>query len=274
MSSQDENNTTDERVKSFEWKFWIFAVIIIALVLLLPFIYPIFAKVLIKIGAFKEIDEISKSISIFKEFYWIIISGIVVAIILYFTHNKEFLQKILSSVSSIAVKNGDNELLLKFMQDGYKKEVKDNIEDSKKQAKELLSNLSKYGEQLSLVTKIESTENKENREIEKIKEERDNMRIFVADRITNKCCKNILKKISSNGKIEVEKFREELENYYKKSIKNIHGKKKETYIINKVNELLSNLKYLNIIEYSEDDNYIILTKDGMEFVNSCLEGVG
>lgn len=268
MSNQDENSTTNEKIKSFEWKFWIFVTIIVLLVLLLPFIYPVLAKILIKIRVFKGIDEISKYISIFKEFYWIIISTIVAAIILYFTHNKELISKILSNVSSIAVKNGENEVFLNFIQNEYKREVEDNIEDSKKQTKEQLKNLLKGGEQLKLETK---TENKEN---EKIREERDNLRIFAVDRITNRCCKSILKKILTNDKIEVEKLREELENYYRKSIKNMYGKKKEAYIINKVNELLINLKYLNIIEYSEDDEYIILTKDGIEFVKSYSKGVG
>ena len=50
--------------------------------------------------------------------------------------------------------------------------------------------------------------------------------------------------------------------------------RKNQYIEKKINELLYNLRYLDLIEYSEDDNYILLTQKGIEFVKGYEEGVG
>lgn len=83
-----------------------------------------------------------------------------------------------------------------------------------------------------------------------------------------------MKKIIDNDKIGLDIFVQNLEEYYKKTIRNMGKRRKEDFIEKKINEILYNLRYLDIIEYTEDDKYIILTKNGIEFVKGYMEGVG
>ena len=77
-----------------------------------------------------------------------------------------------------------------------------------------------------------------------------------------------------NDKIKVEEFVNDMIDYYKKTIRNMGKQKREEFAEKKTNEVIYNLRYLNIIEYTEDDMYIILTQNGKEFVKGYTEGVG
>ena len=59
-----------------------------------------------------------------------------------------------------------------------------------------------------------------------------------------------------------------------KTIKNMGKNKREEFATKKVQELIYNLRYINIIELSEDGNFIILTETGKEFVKGYNEEVG
>ena len=111
-------------------------------------------------------------------------------------------------------------------------------------------------------------------ELINIAEERESLRFFSAYQITNQFSRELLKKIIDNGKIELEIFIQSLDEYYKRTIRNMGKRKKAEFIERKINELLFNLRYLDLIEYTEDDQYIILTQKGIEFVKGYTEGVG
>lgn len=258
----EENKNKDKFKKSF----WFFIIIIIIFILFTPFLYSIIAKGLINIKLFADIEELMKYINVFKEYYWIITIAILMAIIIYFAHDREFVRRILSSIDSIALKNNENEVSLSFKNAKEKKAIFENIENSKKEVSTQLDSLIENGQQIDM----DATEKDNIEEVDVVKEERDNYRIFAADKITNKCCKKLLKKILTNGKIELEIFRYELEKSYtmKRYRKNMKNP------VDKVNEVLIDLRNLNIIEYSEDGEYILLTLDGIQFVKSYLEGVG
>lgn len=256
-----------EDKNKFKTSFWFFIFIIIIFILFTPFLYSIIAKLLINMQFFSDIEELIKYINLFREYYWIIALAILLSIIIYFAHNREIVSRILSSIDSIDLKKNENQVSLNFKNDKEKKAIFENIENSKKEVSDQLNGLVENGQQMD----IENTGKDSKEEADMLKEERDNYRIFAADKVTNKCCKKILKKIFTNGKIEVEIFRCELEKSY--TIK-VHRKNRMKNPIDKVNEVLIDLRNLDIIEYSEDGDYILLTQNGVEFVKSYLEGVG
>lgn len=256
----------ENKLKKFKKSFWVFIVIVIIFILMTPFLYSIIAKVLVNTKIFTDIEELTKYVNTFKEYYWIIALSILIAIIIYFSHNREFVHRILSSIDTIALKNNENEVSLSFNNLKEKKAIFDNIENSKREVNTQLDGLLEDGQQLDIV----DNRNESIMEIEEMKEERNKYRIFAADKVTNKCCKRLLQKIFYGDKIEVEIFRDELGKSY--NIRK-YRKNQRKSPIDKVNEVLIDLRDLNIIEYSEDGEYILLTMDGKEFVKSYLKGV-
>ena len=173
----------------------------------------------------------------------------------------EIIEKVTTNVD-LSLKRGESEVQL-HIPIGTNRDISQIVKESKEVAREEI-----------LEEKNISNMKCEECELTNIAEERESLRFFSAYRITNQFSRELLKKIIDNDKIELNRFIQSLEEYYKKTIRNMGKRKKEEFIERKINELLFDLRYLDLIEYTEDDQYIILTQKGIEFVKGYMEGVG
>lgn len=232
-----------------------------------PFIYPIIASSLVNLGILNNMEEIKLYIEIFKPFY-ILTVIILIGLILYGADFSipDALHKLALNFN-LKFKKGDTQIELspKTSESQKKKLIQQN-EKIKKEVQETLNN---HLNKKDFIDKCSECK------LEEITSERDSLRFFSAYQVTNKFSRDLLRAIKENGKITKEIFIYNINNYYQNSIRNMGKKRKEQFISQKIEELLYNLRYLNIIEYTEDDNYIILTEDGKNFVNDYyVEEVG
>lgn len=237
----------------------IFNILICVLgIISIPFVYPVAANILIKLNIFKDIYQLKEYMLVFKYFNLLII--VILGTILLYTSNVsigDFIKNIFSKIN-INIKKGDAELSLTSNNEFQKDEAIRMSMDAKKEARIVLEND-------SIVNKKQCDNCKE-----EIVNERESLRYFATYQITNKYTIELLKLIKVNERVTVSDFKLNMLNYYGRTTNMGKKKKKE-----KIENLLHNLKYLNIIEYTEDDKYIILTQNGKEFMSSnYVEEVG
>jgi len=228
---------------------------------MLPFIYPILGNCLISLNVIENIEQIQMYNNIFKYFNMILIG---IAFILVVYDSKISVSDIIDKITSnfdVSYKRGDSEIQIKHSEVIAKEDVAQKIKAVKEEAREELVK----GESKNLNTNCEECK------IEEVMAERESLRYFSAYQVTNKFSRDVLIHIKNNEKIQVEIFYDTIKEYYEKNIRNMRKSRKQEFIERKINELLYNLRYLNIIEYTEDDAYIILTRNGEEFVKGYEE---
>lgn len=228
---------------------------------MLPFIYPIWGNCLISLNIIESVEQIQRYNDIFKYFN---IALMIMVFILLIYNSKISVSDIIDKIASnfdFSYKKGDSEIQIKHAEAIVKENFSKKAKEVKEEAREELIN----GE-----TKSQNINCKECK-IEEVIAERESLRYFSAYQVTNKFSREILTHIKNNDKIQVEMFYDDIKEYYEKTIKNMGKSRKQDFIERKINELLYNLRYLNIIEYTEDDTYIILTKNGEEFVKGYEE---
>lgn len=231
-------------------------------VLLFPFIYPIIANILIRYNIIRDLEQIKEYINIFSPYnLWLMIVSMIFLKHYFGISFSEFIEKITTNVD-LSLKKGESEIQLHIPL-GTNKDINQIVKESKEVAREEI-----------LEGKDICNPKCDECELKNIVEEKESLRFFSAYQVTNQFSRELLKKIIDNDKIELNKFIQSLDEYYKKTIRNMGKRKKEEFIERKINELLSNLRYLDLIEYTEDDQYIILTQKGIEFVKGYMEGVG
>lgn len=92
--------------------------------------------------------------------------------------------------------------------------------------------------------------------------------------IINKKTKDLLHCIYCENYMETSKFKKALKNSYKnrnKNNTNISKKNLDKYAQNKYETILKGLEYLNILEVADDNQSLILTEQGKEFVEKYIE---
>ena len=107
-----------------------------------------------------------------------------------------------------------------------------------------------------------------------LEEENSRLRDFAAYNMINTEAKSLLHIIYNEKYIDTDKFKSKIiQGYKKRNKKNIKFTKKEIDKIarNKYDAIFDGLKFLNIIEPSEDDKTIKLTQDGKKFVEKYIE---
>ena len=107
-----------------------------------------------------------------------------------------------------------------------------------------------------------------------IEKENDNLRFFAAYNLINMETKGILHSIYNENFMETEKFKKIIiDGYKKRNQRNIKFKRKDINKIadNKYETIYDGLKFLNIIEPSENDSEIKLTATGKKFVEKYIE---
>lgn len=244
-------------------------------ILLAPFIYPIIANLLIELHIFNGVEEIKEYFELFGSKYIIGLAIIIILILVLCFSKKEVLREIISNVK-LKLKNGDKELELGSSPYEDKKDKFNSEEDTNKESylakKELKEKFNLSLKQIEIP--IEDIEKKnlkdKNKELEcNLK----NIRFFSAYTITNNCSRKLLNNIYLNKRLEQKTFRDKLLKHYKGKLnKRMSHQKVEEYSYNKTRDIIFDLIFLDIIEYSEDDKYFILTKNGIEFVEKYLKG--
>lgn len=266
---KEEKNTNDVENNIFAK---IFVSIIISLfILLLPLVYPIVSKILINLGFFSNIEEILNFINIFKGIYMIPILIVIACIFFYILPNKgnifNWVEKLETHIKN---NNADVDVCLNFAhRDRNKEEI---MEESMKNKEDIEEQLSMFRESDLEKKQLKLENSTLKSDLEKVCIERDDLRFFAAYSISNTSIKKILKKLYPNEKISIIEVYNYLENIYYKKIRYIYGEKRKKRATDKVSQILQNLIYLNIIEYTEDGEYIILTNDGRKFVEGFMEG--
>lgn len=239
----------------------------IIIIFSLPFIYTIFANILIKNQIIESIEQLEKCNNIFVAFNILLVVAFIILILYECNVSPTYIfNKIISNLD-ISYKKGDSESHAKNMTYEYdSQEIKRMTEDSKQEMKEQIQNVDRQ----KVLEKCEKCK------IEEVISERESFRFFSAYQVTNKYSRELLKQVmlQNQSQILIESFAGSIKEYYMKTIKNMGKNKREEFATKKVQELIYNLRYINIIELSEDGNFIILTETGKEFVKGYNEEVG
>jgi hypothetical protein len=254
---------------------------IILVVFSLPFIIPIFFKLLIHLKVFDNINEIKDIINVFNNKYTLIYIAIgIIVIIIYFHKWDGFKEKIYELVKRMKLNltAGDKSLSTEFTQDvinesEIKKETISKIISDNKDVDTAMFNeevRQSLGIKKNKIHNINCSEcDKKNIENENVK-----LRNFAAYNMLNKDAKILLHVIYNEKFIEKEKFKDQMiRGYKRRNKKNINLAKKDINKIaqNKSDTIYDGLKFLNIIEPSEDDKIIKLTQEGKKFVEKYIE---
>lgn len=255
-------------------------IITMFLVFLTPFILPLILKLFLNLKWFSDINEFESIIKIFYNIYPIIYIIITVILLLWFFHkwediknfinNRDFLfnfkEKTLSAKTKIEEEINEDASKKQMIKE-IKAENKEN--DSKnaiQEAKELLS----VG---NTVTNAKCEQCNKN----ELESENRNLRYYAAYNIINLETKSLLHVIYNDKRMKTDSFKSKIiQGYTKRNKKNIKFNKKD---INKVatskyEAIYEGLKFLNIIEHSEDNSEIRLTTEGKEFVERYIEKKG
>ena len=249
------------------------------LIFVTPFILPLLLKLFLKLKCFEDVDEFKNIINIFNNFYIIIFIIITIIILLWFFHKWEDIKTI--------IKNGGFSLNLSKDQISVNMKVAEEVNksnetikimsDMKTENKEVDSKnaVQEVKQQLSLIkqhNKLKEKCKECNRE--EIESENRNLRFFAAYNIINVETKSLLHSIYNEKYIKADNFKSRIiQGYTKRNKKNIKFSKKDINKIanSKYEAIYEGLKFLNIIEPSEDDKDIKLTNEGKIFVEKYIE---
>ncbi len=244
------------------------------LVFITPFVLPLLLKIFIWTKCFENIDEFEKIIKIFYNMYPILYIILTIILLLWFFHKWDSIKMFFANRDWF-VKVGDKEVSAKRLQEAIeKKEVNQKIirETIKEvENKEVMEEAKK---ELGLIKKASTNNKCEKCNKREIENENDNLRYFAAYNLINVDAKGVLHTIYNENYIEKDKFKNIIiEGYKKRNEKNIKFKRKDINKIadSKYETIYDGLKFLNIIEPSENDNEIKLTKTGKKFVKNYIE---
>ena len=257
--------------------------IIIILTLSIPIILPIILKILINLRLFDNIDEFSEYLSIFLNNYIIIFILIGIALFIGFYTNE--IKNFFKSIKKIYLKSGEKEA-------SFEREILEKSKEEKEFTKEL--NEGKREDAIEIqkniikeIRKIKTSDENEQLtiagypinkckdcNIKEIEEENNKLRNFATYNIINKETRTLLEEIYDEKYITSKKFKKIIvEGYKRRNRKNIKLSNKNIDKIanNKFESIYNGLKFLNIIEPSENDEIIRLTQKGIDFVKKYID---
>lgn len=252
-------------------------IITTVLIFITPFILPILTKLLLILKVFDSLEEFKEVIQIYYNLYpaFYIIIGII--ILLWFFHKWGDIKEAISN-RDWSVEFGDKKISTKhkanqeieesakqkeFVQQISEISINNDSENTIKEIKEEFGNSKKKASQKCKECNKEEIEN-----------ENSKLRYFAAYNMINTDAKSILHVIYNERYMPKENFKSRMiQGYKKRNRKNQKLNHKDINKIanNKFETIYQGLKFLNIIEPSEDDSIIRLTKTGMKFVEEYIE---
>lgn len=250
---------------------------VIGIIFCIPFILPVIGKLLINAGFFSDFSEFEKIGNFFNNWYSLSYIGLGI-FLLFFSFNKfegiktffgsrDWLINLREMIISSSKSN--NEVLKKA------DEQKAFITKIDKDSKKIESNVAQHEMQL----KLGLSENKaisNCSDCNRVDLERENLKLreFATYRVLNQDAKSLLHIIYNENFIETDKFKNKIIKGYNRKYRN--NKKMPQNVANKLankkyENMLDGLKFLNIIEPSEDDKILKLTTEGKTYVEKYIE---
>lgn len=264
------------------WMSVLKVIVVILSVFSVPFIFPIMLKLFLRYNIFANADEFKDLMNIFNNVYVLIYMGIVIVLLLWFFHKWESIKEYLKHLN-ISFACGDKKISANCINDeiiknNERKEFMSQLKNKKNCDSEDAKNETKLLLNIINDTKNSSTK-KQCKECDKEELQKENckLRDFAAYNIINTETKSLLHIIYNENYIDTDKFKSRIiQGYKRRNRKNVKFTKKEMDKIakNKYDAIFDGLKFLNIIEPSEDDKTIKLTKEGKNFVEKYIEKEG
>lgn len=253
-------------------------IITMILIFITPFILPLFFKMFLNLKWFESIEEFTNVTKLFYSAYPVIYIIITLALMLWFFHKWTDIKDFFNS-RDWTFGYGDKIISAKIKAEEVIKES-----DNKK---EFVSNMKQNNKTInsdSIIDEIKTQlgmakiSNKKDvcQECKKDELEKENnkLRYFAAYNMINIETKSLLHIIYNEKYVNIEKFKSQIiQGYKRRNKKNVKftGKELSKIANNKYETIYEGLKFLNIIEPSEDDKIVKLTREGKEFVKEYIE---
>lgn len=243
----------------------------------IPFILPIIFKILVEIKIFDDIEEFRSITNTLNNMYTIIYIAIAIVMLLWFFHKWEDIKNIIKNMR-FSLKFGDKSFSAERIVNEELKNIndqKDFINQLKQENKTSDSEITikEIKEKFGITTNKSKAKCKECNK-EELQEENVKLRNFAAYNMLNSEARSLLHVIYYEKYIETEKFKNTIiQGYKRRNKKNIKFNKNDINKIaqNKYDTIYDGLKFLNIIEPSEDDKTLKLTQEGKKFVEKYIE---
>ena len=250
--------------------------IVILIIFIIPFLLPLILKLFLKINVFVDVSEFKDIANIFNNMYIFIYILLGIGILLWFFHEWSTIKEIIKNMN-FSFTFGNNKISAEHV-----REEMDNINQQKefinKISKEVNNDSENTINEAKLLLGIDKRNNtkKECKECNKgeLEEEISKLRDFATYNMINTEAKSLLHIIYNEKYIDTDKFKSRIiQGYKKRNKKNVKFTKTEIDKIarNKYDTIFEGLKFLNIIEPSEDDKTIKLTQEGKKFVEKYIE---
>lgn len=262
----------DVKMKEFGFKILKMFICII-IVIFIIFIFPIIVRFLIHVNLYKSLEEFKMYFDLFLNQYFLILFGIVLLGVILVVGNKNFIMNWLD--------NRDISFKHKEIEAEFKKS--EMVEESAKK-KEIINEFNTETGINNKTTMLEVKEELNNNQtrksagkadkVEYLENENNNLRFYSAYNIINKKAKELLNIIYCDKSMDIESFKNRLICSFKnrnKRNKNLSKSQINEYANNKYETIKEGLQFLNIIEISDDDKTITLTRYGKEFVEKYVE---
>lgn len=249
----------------------------IIVIFLIPFILPIIFKILVNMKIFTNIEEFETIVNALNNMYTIVYVAIGIVMLLWFFHKWADIKEIIKNMR-FSLKFGDKSFSAERIVNEELKntnEQKDFINKLSQENKTSDSEITmkEIKEKLGLTTNQHKAKCKECNKDE-LQEENVKLRNFAAYNMLNSEARSLLHVIYYEKYIETDKFKSRIiQGYKRRNKKNIKFSKNDINKIaqNKYDTIYYGLKFLNIIEPSEDDKTLKLTQDGKRFVEKYIE---
>ncbi len=250
--------------------------IVILIIFIIPFILPLILKIFLRFNVFNDVNEFENISNIFNNIYILIYIILGIGILLWFFHKWGTIKEILKSMN-FSFTFGNKKISAEH--------IKEEME-SINQQKEFMNKISKENNRdsentinetkmlLGIGIKNDKQRNCKECNKKELEEENSKLRDFATYNMINTEAKSLLHVIYNEKYIDTAKFRSRIiQGYKKRNKKNIKFTKNEIDKIakNKYDTIFDGLKFLNIIEPSEDDKIIKLTEEGKKFVEKYIE---
>jgi hypothetical protein len=251
----------------------------ITIMVLIPFIFPLFARFLVHINLFENVEEFDKYIKIFFNIGFLVMFAISAIIVYLIACNKEKLKEWIEN-RDVSVKTRDIEVSARMSEMVDESTKKKNFINNLNE-KEVNNKLVAIGVQEEL--NLNNNKKEQNKNAKKdsykddfkiLEDENNKLRFYSAYNIINQKTKELLNVIYCNKSMGLSEFKNILINNFKnrnRKNKNLTNTQKNEYANNKYETIKNGLQFLNIIEISDDNKIITLTPYGKTFVEKYIE---
>ncbi len=257
---------------------------VILIIFSFPLILPIMLKLLVDYSVFNDVQDFQNYNNIFLNKYAIIY--LIIGILLFSNHLGklgEFIKETIRRVTHVDMDLGSGK---KISAELYEKRMLEESNQNKEISKEIIEDYKVSETQNSIIQDIKNSNptdsikkqtnitNNVCADCDKklLEEENKNLRNFAAYNILDRETKNILIEIYHSEQIEIERFSDILiKKYRRRNNRTLTARTSRLLAENQCESIISKLKFLEIIEISEDNKLIRLTQKGKAFIKEYIK---